>query len=238
MEITATDQLAVDVNSFSSKRFFSKSSDHVSVKICGVKNQADAIVAIECGADALGFNLFPGSKRYIQWRKEAAWIHELPADVSRIAVLVNSPLDEARRLLEMDLFDGLQLHGQESREFCESLTEYRKPVLKAIRLTTVELLERVRGYPVFGFLIDSYRESGFGGTGERFNWTLLKGVKFEKPFIVAGGLTPENVAEAIRVMRPYAVDVATGVENREGLKDKQKMQDFVIAVRESGIETF
>jgi phosphoribosylanthranilate isomerase len=214
-----------------SKRFFRKHSDHVRVKICGVKSEADAIDAIECGADALGFNLYPGSKRYIQWQKEAAWIRELPVEVSRIAVVVDSTLNELCHLLEMDLFDGLQLHGEESREYCESLVKCRKPVLKAVRLGTVELLERVRGYPVFGFLIDSYQEGAFGGTGERFDWTLLKGVNIEKPLIVAGGLTPENVADAVRELRPYAVDVASGVENREGFKDKKKMQDFVLAAR-------
>ncbi len=135
------------------------------VKICGVKNEADAIAAIECGADALGFNLYPGSTRYIKWQKDAAWIHELPAEVSRIAVVVNSPLDEVSRLLEMDLFDGLQLHGEESREYCEALAKCRKPVLKALRLTTVELLERVRDYPVFGLLVDSYREGAIWRNG-------------------------------------------------------------------------
>jgi len=201
------------------------------VKICGVKNEADAIAAIESGVDALGFNLYPGSKRFIQWQKEAAWIRELPAEVSRIALVVNATLDEAVELLETDLFDGLQLHGDESREYCESLVKLRKPILKAVRLTTVQLLEQVRDYPVFGFLIDSYREGAFGGTGERFNWTLLKELKFAKPLIVAGGLTPENVADAIRELRPFAVDVATGVENSEGFKDKKKMQDFVLAAR-------
>jgi phosphoribosylanthranilate isomerase len=133
----------------------------------------------------------------------------------------------------MDAFDGLQLHGEESREFCESLVEQRKPVLKAFRLKNVDLVHQVRGYPVFGFLIDSHREGAFGGTGERFDWTLLKTVSLEKPLIVAGGLTPENVAEAIREVRPYAVDVASGVENKERRKDKKKMQDFVAAVRET-----
>jgi phosphoribosylanthranilate isomerase len=221
----------VTANSFKFKRFFRKRSGHVRVKICGVKNEVDAIAAIECGADALGFNLYPGSKRFIHWQKEAAWIRELPAEVSRIALVVNATLEEAGQLLETDLFDGLQLHGDESREFCESLVKLRKPVLKAVRLTTVQLLERVRDYPVFGFLIDSHREGAFGGTGERFNWTLLKEVKFNKPLIVAGGLTPENVADAVREMRPFAVDVATGVENSEGFKDKKKMEDFVLAAR-------
>jgi phosphoribosylanthranilate isomerase len=221
----------VTANSFSSKRFFTKSSDQVRVKICGVKNEMDAIAAIEAGADALGFNLYPESKRFIQWETEMKWIRELPAEIARIAVIVNLTPDAAGRLLEMDLFDGLQLHGEESREFCQSLVISRKPVIKAVRLTSVELLERVRGYPVFGFLIDSYREGALGGTGGRFDWTLLKDVVIEKPLIVAGGLTPENVADAVREMHPYAVDVASGVENGRGFKDKKKMEDFVLAAR-------
>jgi phosphoribosylanthranilate isomerase len=216
-------------NSFNTKRFFRKDSDRVFVKFCGIKNELDARAAIECGADALGFNLYPGSTRFIQWQREQAWIRELPAEISRIAVVVNPTLDEAWRLLEMDIFDGLQLHGEESREFCESLANNHKPVLKALRLKNVELLQRLSDYPVFGFLLDSHREGAFGGTGERFEWTLLKRAHLDKPLIVAGGLTPENVGNAVRELRPHAVDVATGIENEGGGKDRKKMQDFVAA---------
>ena len=216
-------------NSFNPKRFFGKDSNRVFVKFCGIKNELDARAAIECGADALGFNLYPGSTRFIQWQREQAWIRELPAEISRIAVVVNPTLDEAWRLLEMDIFDGLQLHGEESREFCESLANNHKPVLKALRLKNVELLQRLSDYPVFGFLLDSHREGAFGGTGERFEWTLLKRAHLDKPLIVAGGLTPENVGNAVRELRPHAVDVATGIENEGGGKDRKKMQDFVAA---------
>jgi len=104
-------------------------------------------------------------------------------------------------------------------------------VVKAVRLADVALLEQGKGSPVFGVLIDSYRRDAFGGTGERFDWTLLRGIELEKPLIVSGGLTPENVADAISQMRPYAVDVASGVENREGLKVRYRMRDFVLAAR-------
>lgn len=218
-------------NSFNSKRFFKKSFDHVRVKICGVKNESDALAAIESGADALGFNLYPGSKRYINWQTEAAWICALPSEVARVAVLVNSTIEEARGLLDIDLFDALQLHGDESKEFCEALLKHNKPLIKAVRLTSVALLERACHYPVFGVLADGSREGEFGGTGVRFDWTLLNGANFSKFLIVAGGLTSENVADAIRETRPHAVDVATGVENREGLKDRNKMKDFILAVR-------
>ena len=216
-------------NSFNTKRFFRKDSDRAFVKFCGIKNELDARAAIECGADALGFNLYSGSARFIQWQREQAWIRALPAEISRIAVVVNPTLDEALQLLEMDIFDGLQLHGEESREFCELLGKNRKPVLKAVRLNNLELLQRLHDYPVFGFLIDGHREGMFGGTGERFEWALLKRADLDKPLIVAGGLTPENVGNAVRELRPHAVDVATGIENAEGGKDRKKMQDFVAA---------
>jgi len=222
---------AVTANSFNSKRFFKKSNDHSWVKICGVKNASDALAAIEFGADALGFNLYPGSKRYINWHTEAAWIRALPTEVARVAVVVNPTIAEARELLDMDLFDTLQLHGEESEEFCDALRTHNKPLIKAVRLTSVALLEQVRHYPVFGLLADGSREGEFGGTGVRFDWTLLNDEKFDKVLIVAGGLTSENVADAIRATRPHAVDVASGVENREGLKDRKKVEDFILAVR-------
>jgi phosphoribosylanthranilate isomerase len=218
-------------NSLNSKRFFLKPSGRVHIKICGLKNEVDALAAIEAGADALGFNLYTGSKRYIRWQDEAAWISQLPPEVSRIAVIVNSALEEACQLMEMELFDGLQLHGEESREYCQSLAKFQKPLLKGVRLTSLEPLHRVCDYPVFGFLIDGYREGAFGGTGAQFDWALLKGVEMESPLIVAGGLTPQNVTEAVRQLRPHAVDVASGVENREGFKDRKKLEDFVLAAQ-------
>src|SRR5260370_25698899 len=190
VEITTTDYRTVTANSFNTKRFFSKSSDRVFVKFCGIRNDFGVRAAIECGADALGFNLYPGSTRFIQWQREKAWIRGLPAEISRVAVVVNPALGEALQLLEMDVFDGLQLHGEESREFCESLTGHHKPVLKALRLKNVQLLQRIHDYPVFGFLIDSHREGAFGGTGERFEWTLLKQAGLEKPPILCCGVVP------------------------------------------------
>lgn len=220
-------------NSFNPKRFFSKNSDRVLVKFCGIRNELDARAAIDCGADALGFNLYPGSARFIQWRKEKGWIQKLPVEISRIAIVVNPSLDEALQHLEMDVFDGLQLHGEEPMEFCEALAKHPKPVVKAIRLKNADLLPRFRDYPVFGFLIDSHREGSFGGTGEPFEWTLLKRADLNKPLIIAGGLTPDNVAEAVREFDPYGVDVATGIENESGGKDRKKMQDFIAAARKA-----
>jgi len=231
VELNEHTNRAVTANPFNSKCFFNNSLDRVQVKICGVKNKVDAVAAIESGADALGFNLYPKSRRFIQWQEEADWIAALPAEIARIAVTVDLCLDDARQLIEMDLFDGLQLHGEEPGEYCDALAEYGKPLIKSIRLTSAALLERVRDYAVFGILFDGYREGEFGGTGQRFDWTLLNAVAIEKPIIVGGGLTPENVAGAVRMIRPHAVDVATGVENMDGYKDKRKMERFIRAVR-------
>ncbi len=218
-------------NSFNLKRFFKKSFNDVRVKICGVKNESDALAAIEFGADSLGFNLYPGSKRFINWRTEAAWIGALPSHVARVAILVNPTMTEACDLLRTDLFDALQLHGDESEEFCQALSQHGKPLIKAVRLTSAAVLDRIRDYPVFGVLADGSRNGEFGGTGVPFDWRLLDGAKLDKFVIVAGGLTSENVADAIRKTHPHAVDVASGVENGEGLKDRKKMEDFILAVR-------
>jgi len=213
------------------KYFFECKSDHVLVKICGVTNRADAEAAIETGADALGFNFCAIGKRYVDLECERDWIRQLPAEIARIAVVVNLDLAEAEHLLLDDLFDALQLHGDESPPYCASLAAAGKPLLKVLRVKGYADLEHGWQYPVFGLVLDSYRENEFGGTGHSFDWTLLESINLEKPVILAGGLTPENVADVVRAVRPYAVDVASGVELNPRTKDKKKMQDFIAAAK-------
>jgi phosphoribosylanthranilate isomerase len=216
------------------KHFLEGKSDQVLVKICGITNVADAESAIEAGADALGFNFYAGGKRYIDLDQERSWIRQLPPATARIAVVVNIELAEAKRLLDDDLFDAIQLHGDESPSYCESLSKIGKPILKALRIRSRTDLERSRSYPVFGLLFDSFCESEFGGTGHSFDWTLLRGAEMDKPIILAGGLTPENVTEAVQIVHPYAVDVASGVELNARRKDQKKMKDFVTAAKQAG----
>jgi phosphoribosylanthranilate isomerase len=202
------------------------------VKICGITNQEDALAAIESGADALGFNLFPGSKRYLYLDSASQWISALPAEIARVAVGVNPELAEAEGWLEGDLFHALQLHGQDWYQFAEQLVACGKPLIGAIQIRTdgrqrIEL-EWFQGFAV---MFDGYREGDFGGTGETFPWALLNEVKIDKPMILAGGLRPENVQTAIKMTNPYGVDVATGVESNPGKKDHAKMRDFIAAVR-------
>jgi len=204
------------------------------VKICGVTNPDDALAAIECGADALGFNLFPGSKRFLRLETARNWISDLPPEIARVAVGVNPELSEAEAWLDGDLFHALQLHGQGWYSFANRLIATRKPLIAAIQIQTnngqPSDFEWFRG---FALMFDGHRDGFFGGTGETFPWTLLSRFTIDKPIILAGGLKPENIRTAIRMTNPYAVDVATGVESEPGKKDHAKMRDFIAGVRDA-----
>ena len=202
------------------------------VKICGVTNPEDAGVAIESGADALGFNLFPGSKRFLHLDSARDWIAALPAQTARVAVGVNPGLAEVERWLAGDLFHALQLHGQNWHPFSNRLVATGKPLIAAIqiRADTPQPFD-LEWFQGFAVMFDGYRDGDFGGTGETFPWALLTRFKIDKPLILAGGLRPENVQAAIKMTNPYAVDVATGVESRPGKKDHAKIRDFIAAVR-------
>jgi len=205
------------------------------VKICGVTNPDDALAAIECGADALGFNLFPGSKRFLRLETARNWISDLPPEIARVAVGVNPELSEAEAWLGGDLFHALQLHGQGWFSFANRLIATRKPLIAAIQI------QANNGQPSdfewfhgFALMFDGHRDGLFGGTGQTFSWALLSRFAIDKPIILAGGLRPENIRTAIKMTSPYAVDVATGVESEPGKKDYAKMRDFIAAVRSDG----
>jgi phosphoribosylanthranilate isomerase len=202
------------------------------VKICGVTNPEDAFAAIAAGADALGFNLFPDSKRFVDLDAAHDWISALPAQIARVAVGVNPEPAAAEVWLAGNLFHALQLHGQGWYGFTKRLVRSGKPLIAAIQVRTDSGqaidLDWFNGFAV---MFDGYRDGDFGGTGETFPWTVLERVKIDKPLILAGGLRPENVQRAIKMVNPYAVDVATGVESRPGKKDHAKISDFIAAVR-------
>jgi len=231
VECNATDYLCVTCNPLKVKRFFRDQPEGVCVKICGVRNEAEAQAAIAGGADALGFNLYRGSKRFLDLRCEKNWIRQLRTDISRIAVLVNPPIKDVLALVEDDTFDAIQFHGDELPDFFEMIPPTSKPLIKAFRMKNRAALENAGSYPVFAFLLDSYRDGFFGGTGERFDWRMMDQVTLNRPVVLAGGLTAENVGEAVRLFRPHAVDVASGVENREGRKEEHKIREFVQAAR-------
>jgi phosphoribosylanthranilate isomerase len=198
------------------------------VKICGITRLEDALAAARLGADALGFNFWPGSRRHVTPAAAHAIVSALPPFVTPVGVFVNQPEGEIRAIAAETGIQVLQLHGDEPPDLCARLP---LPVVKAIPVDQVSTLSRLLSYEVQAFLLDT-PSRGFGGTGRPFDWSLAEGVSDVAPVILAGGLDPENVAAAIRAVRPFAVDVASGVESSPGVKDPDRMSRFIHAVRE------
>ena len=207
---------------------------HTRIKICGITHPDDAALAAGLGADALGLNFYPRSPRCLDLERDATWLRTLPAGVLRIAVVVNAPLAGIERLLGEGIVDAVQLHGDEDEAFCQALQTAALPFIKAIRVRDEASLENPSGFGAGHFLLDAYRPDAYGGTGHSLDWTLAARFAARYPgTILSGGLRPENVGEAVRRVRPFAVDVASGVEGAAGprRKDAAKLREFVAAVR-------
>ena len=209
-------------------------SGRVRVKICGLTSREDAETAIALGADALGFNFYAGSKRHLSFDENCKWIGALPTFVTKVAVLVNAPLPEAAGIVMHPATDIVQLHGDEDEKYCHELSLLGYAMVKAIRLRDAADIEKAAGFSTQNVLIDAHVEGEYGGTGAAIDLPLAREIVERQPalrIILAGGLTPENVAEAVRAVRPFAVDVASGVESAPGKKDPAKMAAFIAAVR-------
>lgn len=200
------------------------------VKICGITNPADAEMAIESGADSLGFNVFPDSPRFVDLRRARSWIDALPADVARVLIGVNPSFRQALEWIADETFHAVQLHGEAWHPFLARLLE-TDSLIAAISVKNERSVSDLDWFMGFAFLFDGYRAGDFGGTGESFSWEILQGRRIAKPVILAGGLTPENIVNAIQIVDPYAVDVASGVESKPGKKDRNKLRDFIAAVK-------
>lgn len=202
------------------------------IKICGITNQEDAEIAVQEGADALGFVFYSQSPRYVQPAVAQHIIASLPPFVIPVGVFVNHDLDMVKRVFDDCGLALAQLHGDESPDFCESL---HRPVLRAIRLrdrsSFLALAEWKGRMGVKGFVVDAFSDTVYGGTGHTTDWSLAAEVAKAAPMLLAGGLTPENVQEAIRQVRPYGVDVSSGVECSPGQKDPDKIRAFIQSVR-------
>ncbi len=201
----------------------------VRVKICGITRLEDALAAVRLGADALGFNFWPRSRRYVTPEAARAIVARLPPLVTSVGVFVDPTRDEVLRAADIARIQVAQLHGDESPGFCASLP---LPVLKAVRVKDARSLVALVSYEVAGFLLDS-ESAGYGGSGAAFDWALVADVAAELPVVLAGGLGPDNVAEAVRAVRPWAVDVASGVESAPGVKDAVKMERFIRNAKEA-----
>lgn len=196
----------------------------IKVKICGIKKDDDARAAVEAGADALGFVFYPGSPRYVSPPTAARIIRSLPPFVTAVGLFVNEAPEVVNRQMEEVGLSVAQLHGNEPAEVCRCI---HKPVIKAVRVGTKEDLREMGSYRVAAFLLDSRVRGLYGGTGVSFAWELALEAKNYGKIILAGGLTAENVAEAVRQVRPYGVDVSTGVESSPGRKDHHKIKNFI-----------
>ncbi len=198
------------------------------VKICGITNEDDARVAVEAGADALGFVFFEGSPRCLELERARAIIETVPPFVSKVGVFVNAPLEQILGTVCGCGLDTVQLHGEETPKFAASVTF--AACYKAFRVQHAGALIELTAYRTCGWLLDGYVAGQRGGTGASFDWDIAQTAsKLGRPVILAGGLTHENVESAVRRVRPYAVDVSSGVESSPGRKDESKVRWFVEA---------
>ena len=199
------------------------------VKICGITNLEDAQCAVAAGADALGFVFYENSPRYVHPEKVGQIVSALPPFVTTVGLFVNADAEMIQQTMLTTGLNVVQLHGDESPEDC-ILNPY--PVIKAVRVKGVESLTGIDNYHVSALLLDAWNDQQYGGTGESFDWQLAKKLTGRLPLILAGGLNPDNVAQAIQVVNPYAVDVSSGVEESPGRKDHNKIREFIQQVRQ------
>ncbi|BAW22226.1 phosphoribosylanthranilate isomerase [Pseudomonas sp. FW306-2-2C-D06B] len=204
---------------------------NVRSKICGITRIEDALAAAEAGADAIGFVFYAKSPRAVDVRQARAIIAELPPFVTTVGLFVNASRCELNEILEVVALDLLQFHGDENPQDCEG---YHRPWIKALRVRPGDDLEAAcQLYAgARGILLDTYVAGVPGGTGEAFDWSLVP-AHLSKPIILAGGLSADNVGQAIAQVRPYAVDVSGGVEQAKGIKDAAKIEAFMQAVKQA-----
>ncbi len=203
----------------------------VKVKICGITRVKDALAAAEAGADMVGVNFWPGTPRCVIVERGCEIADAVRGRVEIVAVFVDADHEEILRTADALGTQTVQLHGSETAEFAESLRELR--VIKAFRIGKEADLEQLHNYPAFACLLDARVAGKYGGTGRTFDWELARGTRERarrlprRRILLAGGLTPENVAEAVRIAEPWGVDCAGGVETSPGIKDKKKILAFV-----------
>ena len=200
----------------------------VKVKICGMTNLKDIKVAVDGGVDAVGFIFYKKSPRSVTMQAVREIVLELPPFVDSVGVFVNETAEQINKIADHCKLDRVQLHGDESPAFCKKI---RRRVIKAIRVKDIQSLKKLSDYPVSSFLLDTFSEDQYGGTGKVFDWNLAYPAKKYGPIILAGGLTPINVHQAIQRIQPYGVDVCSGVESQPGIKDHKKMKAFLKNVK-------
>ena len=209
----------------------------IHVKICGITSFNDAIMATNYGASALGFIFYEKSPRYINPEILKTWISNVPSSIKKVGVFVNKDVDKVNKIAEELNLGMVQLHGDESPEYCNQMI---RPVIKVFRVNKKFDSIMLKNYQVATFLFDTYNKENHGGTGESFDWQSILQLNTEIPVILSGGLNADNVLEGIEVVKPSAVDVNSGVETAPGKKDEEKIKNlFTILKNTKGnIEIF
>jgi phosphoribosylanthranilate isomerase len=200
----------------------------IKVKICGMTQLKDALFAVEQGADAIGFIFYKKSPRAVTMKAVREIIAKLPPLVDTVGVFVNESDSRVNKIADYCGLDLVQLHGEESPAFCRKI---HRRVIKAFRVKDLQTIKQLEKYPVSGFLLDTFSDNLQGGTGKTFDWNLALPAKKIGPVILAGGLTPRNIRQAISQVRPYGVDVCSGVEKSPGIKDLEKVRAFLKNIR-------
>ncbi|MFH0763806.1 MAG: phosphoribosylanthranilate isomerase [Candidatus Omnitrophota bacterium] len=200
------------------------------IKICGITNKIDAVGAADLGADMLGFVFYKNSKRYVSPAMAEDIINELGPGIGKVGVFVDETMEFVMNAAEDAGLNMLQFHGDETPEYC-AYFRGRFKVIKAFRLKERDDLKAINNYNTDYYLLDTYKRDSIGGTGEAFDWKILKDFEILRPVILSGGLTPANISAAIKEVAPYAVDVSTGVESSPGKKDMTLLKKFVENVR-------
>ena len=202
------------------------------IKICGITNKEDALWAINLKVDALGF-IFAASPRRVEAEIVQEIVELLPPFISSVGVFVDEDREKVEEIAECCCLTTLQFHGEESPSYCEG---FKQKIVKALRIENKDILEKAVQYKdkVDAYLLDTYSPLKYGGTGKTFDWPIAKEIKrFGLPIILSGGLNPENIREAIGEVEPYAVDVSSGVEEKPGKKNLEKLINFIRIVRET-----
>lgn len=208
------------------------------VKICGITRRQQAEDIIAAGADALGFNLWEGSKRFIPLASLREWLPGLKGRAFLVAVVVNASPESLDEIAASGMFDAVQLHGDETADTAAAVEQHGIEVIKALRVRDRESLSAIGEFACRSILLDACHPAHYGGSGETFSWDLATVARLEHPekkLILAGGLTPDNVRAAIQQTRPAAVDAASGVESSPGIKDLDKVRRFIAEVRKTAV---
>lgn len=194
----------------------------IRLKICGITRLSDAQAAASLGASAIGFNFYQESPRYIEPETAGQIIRELPPFISAVGIVVNADADRIDDIIDRAHIDTLQFHGDETPEFCAQFERVR--TIKAFRIKNEDDLTSITDYQTNGYLLDAYHPEQYGGSGISFSWDILASLDISNPVIIAGGITAKNVTQLLAHIRPYGIDVCSGVESAPGVKDHTAMR--------------